>query len=398
MFKLHTLLRIVHKTIVMIRRLALLILMTLVLFVLLGAAAISQNFLSRVPDPNMKASVATVSSEFFMDMLALEISQLKSEQTTATSSFSFKNATRFLFELITNTNPSDPKSLVAREIPGLENNRTILLYGSKTFSNDYPLDIPPIAGMKDAAHEDTSPPIVQNQSAKSKDTVFIYHSHNRESWLPELEKITDPDLAYDPKKNITLLGERMKQRLEKHGISTIHSTIDYPSIIQNFKYSKSYVYSKKTVETALSNNKDVNFWFDIHRDSQRRGKTTITINNKDYAQIYFVVGEKNPDWEKNMEFAKNIHNKLNEKYPGISKGIYNKNSIGSNNEYNQSHSPNSSLIEIGGVDNTLAESLRTAEILADVIADLYWEAQKVDAPVKSKESYISHNSNPLIKK
>lgn len=243
--------KIARKTTILIRTWALLMLMTLFLFVLLGATAISQNLLSRTPTSNMKASVATVSSQFFIDLLALEIPQMKSKQET--SSFTVKNATHFLFELITNTNPSDPKSLVAREIPGLEKDRTTLLYGSKTFSNDYPLDIPPTAVLEaipqkypiTSESKDKLPPTTQKQSAISKDTVFIYHSHNRESWLPELIKVTDPDLAYDPEKNITLLGERMKQRLQELGIGTIHSTIDYPSTIRDFKYSKSYVYSKK---------------------------------------------------------------------------------------------------------------------------------------------------------
>jgi stage II sporulation protein P len=47
-----------------------------------------------------------------------------------------------------------------------------------------------------------------------------------------------------------------------------------------------------------------------------------------------------------------------------------------NGEYNQSVAPDSVLIEIGGVDNTLKECYRTADVLAKIIAELYWENEE----------------------
>ncbi|MDF2652804.1 MAG: stage sporulation protein, partial [Paenibacillus sp.] len=183
--------------------------------------------------------------------------------------------------------------------------------------------------------------------------------------------------------NITLVGERIKQKLEKRGVATLHSDKDYPSSVKDFKYPSSYKYSKKTVQEAFSSHPNINYLFDIHRDSQKRSKTTKRINGKDYAQIYFVIGEKNPNWEKNLEFTKKIHDQLNAKYPGISKGIYQKNSNG-NGEYNQSMNPNSTLIEIGGVENTLAESYRTADLLAEVVSNIYFDGVEGNAIVAKK--------------
>ena len=37
------------------------------------------------------------------------------------------------------------------------------------------------------------------------------------------------------------------------------------------------------------------------------------------------------------------------------------------------------LFEIGGVDNTLDELYRSAEALADVYSEIYWQAEKVMA-------------------
>ena len=69
---------------------------------------------------------------------------------------------------------------------------------------------------------------------------------------------------------------------------------------------------------------NIEYLIDIHRDSQGRDKTTVQHNNLNYAQVYFVVGTNNPNWEKNMRFAERIQKGLNDKVPDLSKGIYKK--------------------------------------------------------------------------
>ncbi len=66
------------------------------------------------------------------------------------------------------------------------------------------------------------------------------------------------------------------------------------------------------------------------------------------------------------------------KFPGISKGIHAKSGEG-NGVYNQNFSPNSVLVEVGGVDNSLEECYRTADALAAAIAEVILNAEKVDA-------------------
>lgn len=47
------------------------------------------------------------------------------------------------------------------------------------------------------------------------------------------------------------------------------------------------------------------------------------------------------------------------------------------------------LIEVGGIDNTAEELKRTADVLADAIADVYWsshDAEKAAAPGKSADT------------
>src|SRR5690606_4965724 len=152
-----------------------------------------------------------------------------------------------------------------------------------------------------------------------------------------------------------------------------HSNTDYPTAIKDYRWELSYKYSKKTVTEAMESNDDLEFFFDIHRDSQPRKYTTATIDGKDYAQVFFIIGHRNPEWRKNEALATKIHEALEKEYPGSSRGIWGKTAATGNGEYNQSLAPESVIVEIGGVENTLEESYRTADALAKVITDIYWE-------------------------
>ncbi|MBD8071288.1 stage II sporulation protein P [Bacillus sp. PS06] len=70
---------------------------------------------------------------------------------------------------------------------------------------------------------------------------------------------------------------------------------------------------------------------------------------------------------------------IEEKYYGLSRGIFEKGKNQGNGVYNQDLSSNSIIIEIGGVDNTMEELERTTEALAEVISEYYWAAEKVMA-------------------
>jgi len=211
----------------------------------------------------------------------------------------------------------------------------------------------------------------------NRKVVLIYHSHNRESWLPELgEDVKNPE---SDEINITLVGKRLAERLEEAGIGAVHAVVDYATAVENYRWELSYKYSKETVLEAMAEYDGLTYLFDIHRDSQPRGYTTVTIDGKDYAQVYFVIGKGNPDWRLNEAYAAELHRLLEERYPGISRGIWGKDTASGNGEYNQSLSPNSVLIEIGGIENTLEECYRTADALAEAIAELYRMAEETGA-------------------
>ncbi|OBZ08202.1 MULTISPECIES: stage II sporulation protein P [Bacillales] len=382
------------------RTFALLSFCSMLFFVVLGVAGMAHKQTTASPVNSMKGFAAAVSSGFFGDMLEMEMPAFQSSKET--ESFTTKQLSAFLMRALTDINPNDPKSLLAGELPGMSANDAFLIrkgIGTDTDigpEDNAPITYDPLEGLHegtgtDVTGEPTDEPAGQPTPTDEPDqpddsgtpikpttggakVAFIYHSHNRESWYPVLtDKSKDPS---SNTKNITLVGKRLAQKLEEKGVGAQHSNTDYPSTIKDFKYYLSYKYSMKTVKEAIASSKDLKFFFDLHRDSQKRKYTTIDIEGKSYAQVYFIIGHKNPNWEKNEAFATKIHDALDKKYPGISRGIWGKTAASGNAEYNQSLAADSVLIEVGGVDNTLEESYRTADALAEVISEIYWAEEK----------------------
>lgn len=159
------------------------------------------------------------------------------------------------------------------------------------------------------------------------------------------------------------------------GVGTKVETVDIVQLL-NFRkldYTSSYNVSRELVQLSQNENKDLEYFIDIHRDSLRKENTTIEINRTKYANLLFVVGTGHAEFEKNLQFANNLHTLLENRYPSLSKDILQKSSSQGNGIYNQDFSPNSLIIEIGGVDNTVEELHRSTEALAEVLSDYYWE-------------------------
>ena len=299
-------------------------------------------------------------------------------------------------ELFTSIQFGDIRSLLGSEIPGYKIYDTkILVAGEGTDYTTLPIEsaapLEVLLQEREASIEnlnklDTN----ENENTKPKPPInttngrkvaYIYHSHSRESFLPYLKGETDPDKAHNSKINITMVGQKLGEALEERGIGTEVDTTDIISLLntRNLSYYNAYNVAREVVETATSENKDLNFLFDIHRDAQPKEVTTATINGKAYARLFFIIGTDHKNYEKNLNFAKEINTQIENKYPGISRGVLEKNKSQGNGVYNQDLSPNSIIIEIGGVGNNLEELYRTTEALADVISEYYWNEQKVNA-------------------
>lgn len=212
-------------------------------------------------------------------------------------------------------------------------------------------------------------------STFGKEVVYIYHSHSRESFLPYLKDTIRPEEAYHSVANITLVGKMLGRAMDQRGVGTKVETVDIVQLLNSRKldYTSSYNVSRELVQLSQNENKDLEYFIDIHRDSLRKENTTTEINRTKYANLLFVVGTGHAEYEKNLQFANNLHTLLENRYPALSKGILKKSSSQGNGIYNQDLSPNSLIIEIGGVDNTVEELHRSTEALAEVLSDYYWE-------------------------
>lgn len=300
-----------------------------------------------------------------------------------------------MFKLSTNVSLDDPRSLLGRELPGFSLfDGRIVVAGQGTNYTNLPIESSPppevlkeeneadlqnTEGLDENNSDNTTNP---SQTTGDKKMVYIYFSHTRESFLPYLKGVTDPNSAQHSKINVTKIGDHLLGQLESKGIGTV---VDKTDIMTNLNekgltYGRSYDESRNVVEAAITNNKDLTYLIDIHRDSKRKEHTTIDINGQAYAKLAFVIGAENPNYEKNLQLATKIHEKLEAAYPGLSRGVIEKKGASTNGKFNQDLSGNAMLIEFGGVDNTFEELNRSADAFANVFSEIFWDAESVDQP------------------
>lgn len=193
--------------------------------------------------------------------------------------------------------------------------------------------------------------------------VAIYHTHTAESFLPTSGVTHRPG---GQRGEIVEIGEAFVKRLEMRGVKAMQSkTIhDYPS------FMKAYGPAEETVKSMLNQHPSIQMVFDIHRDADKRENAIIEIDGVTVARIALVVAKGQPDlmqphWQSNHAFAKQIDAKLNQYFPGLSRGIQIVDW-----RYNQHLHPQALLLEVGCQENSKEEAARSIEMLADVIAEM----------------------------
>lgn len=292
------------------------------------------------------------------------------------------------FHIFTNVKPDDPVTLLGREIPGFSSfeNRIVIAGEGTDYSTLSIESSPPLEDVledRQATLEDTEEEEIAEDhsdlSTGDKDVVFIYNTHNRESFLPHLPDVTDPNKAHHGEVNITKVSDRLAKVLEANGIGVQVDTTDHMNVLneKGWGYGRSYEASREMVQETMTNNNDIQYIFDLHRDSVGRDTSTIDIDGKSYAKILMVVGKEYDSYEKNLSLATEFHYLINEMYPGLSRGVITKEGAGTNGVFNQDLSDRAMLLELGGYDNTLEELYRTIDIVGDIFSDYYWDAEKV---------------------
>ena len=186
--------------------------------------------------------------------------------------------------------------------------------------------------------------------------IYLYNSHQSEEYAPSNY------IEFSIQPTVIINDYILEDIFNKNGYKTIVEESSIKEILNENKwnYANSYKASRILLEQNIQKYPSLKYFIDIHRDSLKKEKTTINIDNKDYATILFIIGLENPNYQKNLELTEKIHKKINELYPNLSKGIYKKSGVGVNGVYNQDFSENTILIEIGGEENTTNEVLNSS--------------------------------------
>ena len=195
----------------------------------------------------------------------------------------------------------------------------------------------------------------ETKKEEIKPKIYIYNTHPTE----EYKASNILELSIQP--NVIMNDYILKDLFEEKGYSTVVETTSVKDILNNnhWNYASSYKASRILLEQSVLTYPTLEYFIDVHRDSLSRDKTVIEIENKVYAKLLFIVGLENPNYQENLSFTEKIHNKINEKYPNLSKGIYKKSGPGVNGVYNQDFHKNTILIEVGGYENTTTEVLNS---------------------------------------
>ncbi|MEW9675015.1 stage II sporulation protein P [Lentibacillus sp. L22] len=298
------------------------------------------------------------------------------------------NLSHVLFKVTSGITPSNFTSLLEVELPGLKSYaHGINISRSGDDVASMPIESPPPDFDKLLEEDKDKPEEDQPESDKDTDStgpkqVFIYHSHAWEAFFPLMGKKGKLSEASstDNKENVFYVGSILANNLKDAGINTAHDTTNVTAGLhaKGWDYYDAYRFSRETVEKAMASNKSLNYFIDIHRDAQRKDVTTTDIKGKKYAKLFFIVGVAHEGYEENLQFAKDLNDKIEERYPGISRGIFKKDQSEGDGVYNQDLSNRSIVIEVGGVDNDSKELQNTADALADVLSEYIKDAKKVN--------------------
>lgn len=285
-----------------------------------------------------------------------------------------KSLSHFLLEGLTDLRFDDIRSLFGSELPGFTLYHTKIFYAGKGLNyNTLPQDNPP-PEIKLETPKAQKPDKAQQEKNKANSKlnklVFIYHTHSWESYNPALGPNETSAVSADPSKDVIFDGQIVGNTLVSQGIGFLHDTTNKNDELHKmgWNYNEAYQFSRIVVQKAIKKNPSLAYFIDIHRDSSGRKLTTMTINGTVYARISIIIGEANPNYSANLYMAKQVKNLLDQKYPGLVRGIVGKTRNDGNGVYNQDLSKNAILVEIGGVANTLDEVQRSSVTFGDALA------------------------------
>lgn len=241
----------------------------------------------------------------------------------------------------------------------------------KMFNIDVPKD--PVFYLQNNYVEKTFQEIKEEKPeiVNKEPLIYIYNSHQSEEYK------ASTFAEYDVRPSVMMADYILEEVFQKNSYPTIVEERRISEVLanNNWKYVYSYRASRVFLEDAIVMHPSLKYFIDVHRDSLEHARTYININGKDYARTIFLIGLENEGYEDNLAFTEKINNKLNEKYPGLSKGIYKKGGPTVNGVYNQDFSNRTILIEIGGYESTTTEVLNSTLAFAECFLEVINEGE-----------------------
>lgn len=250
-------------------------------------------------------------------------------------------------KLITKIDIKEPKSILEKSLKYKTNNMNI----SYTASDD-------VYSLNSDYIEDTN-----KDNNIENPIVYIYNTH-------QLEEYNKTNLEeYNIKPNVLMASYILREYLNRNNIKTVVETADITDFlnVNGWNYSKSYNASRFYLDEAIKKYPNLKLIIDLHRDAIEYNASTVTINDKKYAKVLFVVGLDYENYQPNLDLANSLNNLINSKYPGLSRGVLKKSGKNVNGIYNQDLKNNTVLIECGGYQNNIDEVMNTMIALSDII-------------------------------
>lgn len=195
--------------------------------------------------------------------------------------------------------------------------------------------------------------------------VYIYNTHQLEGYsMKNLE-------AYNITPNVMMASYLLREKLKEANIETLVEETDVNKYMTDnkWKVKDSYKVTANLIQNTLTKYPNMDLLIDIHRDAIPKSSSTVTIQNNSYAKILFVVGLEHDNYQTNLDLANKLNNLINQKYPGLSRGILKKQGSSVNGIYNQNINGKIVLIECGGYENTIDEVSNTVVALSEVIKE-----------------------------
>lgn len=181
--------------------------------------------------------------------------------------------------------------------------------------------------------------------------IAIYHTHSDESYQP-----TDGNFSIRAKGGIFKVGAALADGYRRAGANVFHSYN-----VHDPHDGMAYERSRRTVVQLLQ--KRPATLLDVHRDAAPPNAYRRVVNGQTIAQMIFVIGNQNPNYQANLAYAKQLRDAANTKYPGLSKGI-----LVTGGRFNQDLTPKDILLEFGAHTNTRQSAERAAAMFANATA------------------------------